>query len=65
MLIEQIWTSAGHNYFNHHGRPPGAFPPVPHQRDEAPKRRLLRVSTQIYNDDADYDRLIKALSPRI
>jgi MOSC domain-containing protein YiiM len=26
MLIEQIWTSAGHNYFNHHGRPPGAFP---------------------------------------
>ena len=25
MLIEQIWTSAGHNYFGHHGRPPGAF----------------------------------------
>lgn len=26
MLIEQIWTSTGHNYFGHHGRPPGAFP---------------------------------------
>jgi isopenicillin-N epimerase len=40
--------------------------PWPHtRRDEAPKRRLLRVSAQIYNDDADCDRLIEALSPRI
>lgn len=28
MLIEQICTSAGHNYFGHNGRPPGEFPSV-------------------------------------
>jgi len=40
--------------------------PWPHtRRDDAPKRRLLRVSAQIYNDDADYDCLIEALSARI
>jgi isopenicillin-N epimerase len=40
--------------------------PWPHTRaDEAPKRRLLRVSAQIYNDDGDYDRLIEALSARV
>ena len=26
MLIEQICTSPGHNYFGHHGRPAGEFP---------------------------------------
>jgi isopenicillin-N epimerase len=39
--------------------------PWPHTPgDDAPRRRLLRVSAQIYNDDADYDRLIEALSAR-
>ena len=26
MRIEQIFTSPGHNYYGHHGRPPGDFP---------------------------------------
>ena len=28
MIIEQIFTSPGHNYFGHHGRPPDEFPLV-------------------------------------
>jgi len=32
---------------------------------EAPRRRLLRVSAQLYNDAADYDRLALALASRI
>lgn len=32
---------------------------------EAPRRRLLRVSAQLYNDAADYDRLAAALGSRI
>jgi len=40
--------------------------PWPHTRSYAqPKRRLLRVSTQIYNDESDYDRLVAALASRI
>jgi isopenicillin-N epimerase len=40
--------------------------PWPHTAADAqPKRRLLRVSAQIYNDAADYDRLITALQARI
>jgi isopenicillin-N epimerase len=31
----------------------------------APRRRLLRVSAQLYNDAADYDRLAAALASRI
>jgi isopenicillin-N epimerase len=39
--------------------------PWPHTPSySAPKRRLLRVSAQIYNEPADYDRLIAALSAR-
>jgi isopenicillin-N epimerase len=39
--------------------------PWPHTRaDTAPKRRLLRVSAQIYNDESDYARLVSALSAR-
>jgi isopenicillin-N epimerase len=39
--------------------------PWPHTAaDAAPKRRLLRVSAQIYNEPADYDRLVSALSAR-
>ena len=40
--------------------------PWPHTpADRAPKRRLLRVSAQIYNDESDYDRLASALAKRI
>jgi isopenicillin-N epimerase len=40
--------------------------PWPHTPGDAqPRRRLLRVSAQIYNDDTDYDRLAAALSARI
>src|SRR5437870_1092518 len=28
MVIEQIFISPGHNYFGHHGKPPGDFPLV-------------------------------------
>lgn len=28
MVIEQIFTSPGHNYYGHHGRPPDDFPLV-------------------------------------
>jgi len=39
--------------------------PWPHTpADNAPKRRLLRVSAQIYNEPADYDRLVSALAAR-
>ena len=39
--------------------------PWPHTpADAQPRRRLLRVSAQIYNDDTDYDRLAAALSAR-
>jgi isopenicillin-N epimerase len=39
--------------------------PWPHTAaDVAPKRRLLRVSAQIYNEPSDYDRLVAALSAR-
>jgi hypothetical protein len=34
MLIHQIFTSPGHNYFGHHGRPPGDFSLVPAERIE-------------------------------
>ncbi len=40
--------------------------PWPHTpADSQPRRRLLRVSAQIYNEPADYDRLAAALSARI
>ena len=40
--------------------------PWPHTPgDRAPRRRLLRVSAQIYNDESDYERLAAALSRRI
>jgi isopenicillin-N epimerase len=40
--------------------------PWPHTPGDAqPRRRLIRVSAQIYNDDADYDGLAAALSARI
>lgn len=40
--------------------------PWPHTPgDTAPRRRLLRVSAQIYNDVSDYDRLGAALAARI
>ena len=29
MIIEQIFTSPGHNYYGHHGLPPDDFPLVP------------------------------------
>lgn len=39
--------------------------PWPHTRaDTAAKRRLLRVSAQLYNEPADYDRLVSALAAR-
>ncbi len=39
--------------------------PWPHTRADAqPKRRLLRVSAQMYNEPADYDRLLAALASR-
>ena len=40
---------------------PGRTRPLMH----SPIRRLIRVSAQIYNDDADYDRLAAALSARM
>jgi isopenicillin-N epimerase len=33
--------------------------------DAAPRRRLLRISAQLYNSTADYDRLAAALSARL
>ena len=33
--------------------------------DSAPRRRLLRVSAQLYNEPADYDRLASALAARL
>jgi len=39
--------------------------PWPHTpADVAPRRRLLRVSAQLYNEPADYDRLVSALAAR-
>ena len=39
--------------------------PWPHTRaDSQPKRRLLRVSAQVYNEPSDYDRLVAALASR-
>ena len=39
--------------------------PWPHTAaDTQPKRRLLRVSAQIYNSDEDYDALVSALKSR-
>jgi isopenicillin-N epimerase len=33
--------------------------------DAAPRRRLLRISAQLYNSAADYDRLAAALATRL
>jgi isopenicillin-N epimerase len=33
--------------------------------DTAPPRRLLRISAQLYNEPADYDRLASALAARL
>jgi hypothetical protein len=33
--------------------------------DTSPRRRLLRVSAQLYNEQADYDRLAAALAARL
>ena len=34
MIIKQIFISPGHNYFGHHGKPPGDFPLIDVQRIE-------------------------------
>ena len=40
--------------------------PWPHTpADRAPRRRLLRVSAQMYNEAADYERLADSLAARI
>jgi len=40
-----------------------AWPHTP--ADGSPRRRLLRVSAQLYNTPADYDRLAAALAARL
>ena len=42
MRIEQIFTSPGHNYYGHHGRPPDDFPLVEAEQVECVAGRGLR-----------------------
>jgi MOSC domain-containing protein YiiM len=42
MVIQQIFISAGHNYFGHHGRAAGEYPLVERQRVECVAGRGIR-----------------------
>ena len=53
MVIRQIFISAGHNYFGHHGRAPGDFPVVEVEQIECVAGRGIR-GDRFYDYRDDY-----------
>lgn len=53
MVIRQIFISAGHNYFGHHGRAPGDFPLVEVEQIECVAGRGIR-GDRFYDYRDDY-----------
>ncbi len=52
MIIEQIFTSPGHNYYGHHGKPPDDFPLVETDKIECVAGRGIRGDRFFdYTDD--------------
>ena len=64
MRIEQIFTSPGHNYYGHHGRPPGDFPLVETEQVECVAGRGLR-GDRFFDYADDYKGQITFLSREV